>query len=151
MKWIFSWINPFWLFGYLFHLYKMGKIVKTAFLEEDSQKRILEFRKAHDIELRLNKWVGSIYTIITFEQELFKNDEMSKLFLLEKIKPISDLLSVIRLSDVVTLNLYKEYKYGVYYYLVVLTPNLYEMNWKIVLFEIVKIILFIYLLLCLIF
>lgn len=145
LSFVNNWLNPFWIFIYFYNYYTYSKIIKNAFAETETVKILSSFKSESGIELRID-WLGRIYTIINIEPELFIDEGISQLVVLEKIKEIDAILSKIRLSDIVTLTLYREMNKSenAFYYLIIISPNLEFLTKFDIVFEIVKISLFSY-------
>lgn len=145
LSFINNWLNPFWLFIYFYNYFTYSKIIKTAFNEDETIKILNIFKSDSGIELRID-WLGRIYTIINIEPELFVDEGISQLVVLEKIKEIDVILSKIRLSDIVTLTLYREMNKSenAFYYLIIISPNLEFLTKFDIIFELTKISLISY-------
>jgi hypothetical protein len=146
LNFINNWLNPLWIFIYFYKYFTYSKIIKTAFIEDETLKVLKDFKNDSGVELRID-WLGRIYTVINIEPELFMDEGISQLVVLEKIKEIDIILTKIRLSDIVTLTLYREMSKvdNAYYYLIIISPNLEFLTKFDIVFEIVKISLFSYL------
>lgn len=149
---IWSWINPIWIFLYMYEYYKIVKVLKQASKEPSTIAVLKELKQVYDIELRFSKYYGSIYTVINLEPEIFENSAIAELFVFDKVREINNALTKVMLSDIVTCDMYREsdIRNGAFYYLIVITPNIESLSLYLIIFEILKIALTVYLL-CLIF
>jgi hypothetical protein len=146
LSYIFSWINPFWIFIYFYKYLSLANVIKNAFTEEITLDVLNELKRVHGIELRIDSYFGNIYTVVNLEPEIFMNEAAAELFVLEKIREINEALTKLMLADLVTCEMYREKntEQGAYYYLIVIPPNIVDITIWIILYEIIKIILIIY-------
>lgn len=146
LLWFWSWINPLWLPQTIYNYYKYSKIVGNALKEQTSIQLLAELASVHNIQLRQD-FLNRLYTVVNLEPYIYKNPDMSILFVLETVKLIDASLLKMNLSDVVTATIYRQGNpdKNEFYYLIIVSPNVDTIGWFDIIIEILKIVVYYYL------